>query len=281
MTGRIPGVAAKLVVTLLAVLTAAAFAASAASAEKIYNNIPKPVPGNWASIGNEAYSNSELGSLVAFASNSRHGARVTVGMSSWACQEGSWFAKDCKSKASIKFGMPVTLNVYNVGPEGAVGSPVTSVTQTFQMPYRPSANSKHCTGEEAGKWWDGKSATCFNGKAFKIRFNLPTNVTLPNEAIISVQYNTSHHGPEPIGEGPCNSTSAGCFYDSLNVSLIEPSENNAPIGSNPRPEELYANTTNSEIDCGSSENLGTFGPTGACWEGDQIGISVTAMAKGG
>jgi hypothetical protein len=278
MTGRIPGAAARTVVALLAALTVAACVASAASAEKIYSNIAHPVVGNWVSIGNEAYSDSELGSLVQFAGSKRSGASVTVGMSSWACQEGNWVANNCHTSGMAKYSMPMRLNVYNVGPGGAVGSLLTSVSQTFEMPYRPSA-SKKCTGEQAGEWWDGREASCFHGKAFRIKFALPSGVMLPSQAIISVQYNTSDHGPEPIGEAPCRSTSAGCFYDSLNVGLIEASENKTPIGSNPSPNELYANTTYNEIDCGSSENLGTFGPTGACWGGDQVAIEVAAKGR--
>jgi hypothetical protein len=278
MTGRIPGGATKLVVALIAALTTAAFAASVAGATTIYNNIPHPLPGNYASIGNEAYSNSELGGLVKFAGSNRHSATVVVGMSSWACQEGGAFTANCKSKASVKFSMPMQLNVYNVGPGDSVGPLLTTVGQTFNMPYRPSASNK-CTGEEAGDWFSHRSESCFHGKAFKIKFSLPSEVVLPAQAIISVVYNTSDHGPSPIGEAPCRSTESGCFYDSLNVGLIEPGEDTVPVGSDPNPNELYANTQYNEIDCGSSANLGTFGPTGACWEGDQVAFEVKAKTN--
>jgi hypothetical protein len=275
MTGRTPGSAAKLVTALFAALTVGAFAAAAAGAETIYNNIPKPTPGNVASVGNEAYSNSEFGSLVQFAGSDRRGQTVTILMSSWGCQEGSWTNDTCSTSPGAKFSWPVRLNIYNVGPGGAVGPLLTTTESTFNMPYRPSKNDKKCTGEELGDWWDARAGSCFHGKAFKIKFMIP-QVTLPAQAIISVQYNTSDHGPSPVGAAPCRSTSAGCFYDSLNVGLIEPPENTSPVGSNPSPNELYANTEYNEIDCGSSENLGTFGPTGACWEGDQVGIAVKA-----
>jgi hypothetical protein len=275
MTGRIPGAATKLVVALIAALTTAAFAASLAGAQTIYSNIPHPLPSNYASIGNEAYSNSEIGGLVQFAGTDRDSATVVIGMSSWACQEGGAFTDNCKTTPTTKYAMPMQLNVYKVGPGGAVGELLTTVSQTFEMPYRPSA-SKQCTGGEAGDWYSHRSASCFHGKAFKIKFALPAGVVLPSQAIISVVYNTTDHGPSPVGAAPCHSTEAGCFYDSLNVGLIEPGEDTAPVGSDPAPEELYANTEYNEIDCGSSANLGTFGPTGACWAGDQVAIEVKA-----
>jgi hypothetical protein len=275
MTGRTPGRAGKLVVALFAALACAAMAASAASAGTVYSNIAKPLAGNFASIGNEAYSNSELGSLVQFASTKRNATSVTVGMSSWACQEGGVFSDDCKSGKKATFEWPVRLNIYNVGPGNSVGSLVATSEKTFAMPYRPSVNNVMCTGESAGGWYDKKDASCFHGKGFRITFPLE-GVTLPNQAIISVQYNTSDHGPAPVGEAPCRSTASGCFYDSLNVALIEAVENTHPIGSNPDANELFANTQYNEIDCGSSENLGTFGPTGACWEGEQVALVVKA-----
>ena len=43
---------------------------------------------------------------------------------------------------------------------------IGSVTQTFAIPYRPSADFINCTG---GRWFDGSG--CFNGKAVNLTFN--------------------------------------------------------------------------------------------------------------
>ena len=62
-------------------------------------------------------------------------------------------------------------------------------------------------------------STCKNGKAVKITAGLGS-LDLPEKAIISVEYDTTHYGYEPIGEGaPCFSSSGGCPYDSLNVGV--------------------------------------------------------------
>ena len=45
-------------------------------------------------------------------------------------------------------------------------------------------------------------------------------VALPANVIWTVEYNTSHYGPAPIGQNTaCYGTSGGCGYDSLNIGL--------------------------------------------------------------
>lgn len=46
-----------------------------------------------------------------------------------------------------------------------------------------------------------------------------SGVTLPNTVVYGIAYNTSHYGYNPIGDTACNSTAAGCPYDSLNIAL--------------------------------------------------------------
>jgi hypothetical protein len=260
---------------MLAATAVLAVVAGAASAEQtvVYNNIPSPFPGNFASVGNEAYSMTEFGGQVEFGGTARKNPTVVVAMSSWACQSGNWYEKTCVSEKGSKFEVPVTFSVYSVGGGNAVGSLLARASKTFKMPYRPSGSPK-CTGEQAGSWYGmGK---CFHGKAFKIALPLKV-VKLPSKAIVSVSYDTSHHGPSPIGEAaPCYGTSAGCPYDSLNVALIEPSEGGATVGAQPTG-DVYVNSTYSEMFCAGG-SAGTFGPAScpAFWEGDQAGITVKA-----
>lgn len=273
MNGRIPTRTAKLLVAFLATAAVLAIGAGAASAEVLYNNIPSPLPGNFGSYGNEAYSMSEFGGQVELAGTARKNPTVTVVMSSWACQRGNWVAEDCESglpKMKHFFKVPVTFKVYEVGAEDSVGALITERTKTFKMQYRPSGSSE-CTG---GRWFEAATSTCYHGKAFPISLKLKTK-NLPGKAIITVSYDTSHHGPHPIGETACNSTSAGCPYDSLNVAVSEPSEGTLSLGADPT-ENLYVNSTYNEMYCGSSATLGIFGPTGTCFEGEQPVIEVSA-----
>jgi hypothetical protein len=53
-------------------------------------------------------------------------------------------------------------------------------------------------------------------------------VTLPEQVIWSVSYNTTHAGPNPFGESaPCYAEDGGCGHDSLNVGAW--SAPNAPF----------------------------------------------------
>ena len=233
----------KLTAATLAAAAILAIAAGAASAsEVVYNNIPSPLPGNLASVGNEAYSMSEIGGQVEFQGTARKNPTIVVAMSSWACQEGTWSAHNCITAPGAKYAVPVTFSVYAVGPEDAVGAKLATGSKTFKMPYRPSANNKKKCVAGSGKWYQASSKTCFNGKAFKI--TLPLKVAhLPEQVIVSVSYNTTHDGYAPIGETACNSEEQGCFYDSLNVGLTEPSEGGATIGKIPRKPSISTRPT--------------------------------------
>lgn len=99
------------------------------------------------------------------------------------------------------------------------------------MPYRPSSDFVNCPAAEAQadgstlltgyyEWFDPGSQTCNTGILFPITFSLPSlTYPAPSQVIITVSYNTTHSGPNPIGMGAsCYGTTAGCFYDYLMVS---------------------------------------------------------------
>ncbi len=280
MTGRIPARAARLVVAILASVSAMALTAGAADAaqEVIYNNIPTPLPGNFASLGNEAYSMSELGGQVEFAGTARKNPKVTVAMSTWACQFGGVYQDTCESpKANKKFKWPITLNFYDVGPGNTVGEKVGSITKTFAMPYRPTKDDSACVakGFEAGTWFDAATNACYHGMAFTISFSA-AHLELRDKAIVTVSYNTSDHGYAPVGAAPCRETSAGCYYDSLNVATAEPSENTLTVGKQPT-EDDYVDSTYEPMFCeGGTE--GVFGPAHCpeFWEGLQPMFEISA-----
>lgn len=230
MTGRIPARAASLAVALVAaagILALTAAAASAITLTPIYNNLPKPLPGNVPSEAIQATSTSEFGGQVEFNGPSLSTTKVKVAMSSWACESGGAEDGSCVSAPGAKFEWPVTLHVYNVGPGSSVGTQIAGMTKTFKMPYRPSANATKCLANTPaeGGWY--KMGHCFHGKLFKIAFTLK-GITLPKTAIISVSFNTQSWGAEPTGvEGP---------YNSLNVGGFE----GAPsVGTQPQPEGVY------------------------------------------
>jgi hypothetical protein len=250
-----------LVAALAAVALALVGAAGASASTVIYNNIPSPLPGNFASFGNEAYSNAEFGGMVEVTGTAYKKQTVTVAMSSWACQYGGVYQDSCETPKPTKgFKWPITLNIYEVGPGNSVGAKIATVTKTFKMPYRPTRNDPVCVpkGYEAGTWYDAATGRCYHGMAFTIAFKVRREPR--KREIVSLSYNTTDHGPSPVGTTACNSTVAGCYYDSLNVAITEPAEGSLSAGANPT-RELFLNTTYGLGYCGSSTPLGTFGPT--------------------
>jgi hypothetical protein len=244
-------------------LLCAAATASASATEVIYSSIPAPLPGNVPSLGFEATSTSEFGGAVQIAAPTKSITRVTVGMSSWACQTGGAEDGSCVSEKGSKFEWPVTLRIYSVGPGNSVGTQTAALTRTFKMPYRPSASPK-CVGN--GGWYH---MGCFHGKLFKINFMLK-GVTIPSPAIVAVAYNTSHYGAAPAAPQPCNTTN-NCPYDSLNVALTgEPT-----VGSAPLPEDAFLSSTWGGAYCdGGSGGTGSFRLDAGCWSGYQPEIQI-------
>ena len=246
----------------------------------IYKSTTTPLPGNLPSEGAEAYSFNELGDEVTFANGSARVLRsVTVTMSSWACQQGSWFNADCVSAAGSKFSVPITLNLYDASstaPSSSpvlAGTPIASMTQTFRIPYRPSTNSAKCTGGE----WFKKGSGCFNGEAANITFNFSAqDIHLPSTIVFGIAYNTTHYGYSPIGESaPCYTASGGCPYDSLNIALGP----KVRVGSKPYPDTLFQNADYQSDYCDGTPTVNVFNldsPTYACWAGYVPAVQFTA-----
>src|SRR5436190_6147967 len=243
----------------------------------IYNDIPNPLAGNYPSQPFQAQQASEVGDRLAFAAGWRRLANVTVTMSSWGCQSGTWFGQNCVSAPGATFTHPITVNVYAVGPANSVGALLGTGTQTVSIPYRPSADLINCTGLNAGKWYEASSGTCFNGKAANITVDFSgQNVTLPNQVIVGIAYNTSNYGYAPIGTQPCSSTVQGCPYDSLNVALVDPAIT-LTAGSNPSPTDAYFNTLTAGWYCdGGAGGVGTFRLDAGCWTTTKPSVKINA-----
>jgi hypothetical protein len=223
---------------LLAVSAFMAIGAATAGAEVVYNNVPSPLPGNFASIGLAATSSTEFGGEIELAGTARSQPTITVVMSSWACQSGGWNTSNCMTpKPNRTFKVPVTIRVYNVGEleEG----PIAERTKTFKMKYRPSEDAVHCT---PGHWYDATTAECFHGLAFPIAITLTKLKKMPKRSVITVAY--------PHSSGPA---------ESLNVSTSEPPENTLSVGAQP-VEEWFANSTSPEMYCPGATDVGKLGP---------------------
>jgi hypothetical protein len=202
----------------------------------VYNNIPSTVPLNVFSQGAQAYAFVESGDGFKLAAGSGSLGTVTVIMQSWACQSGNWQngpgPNACVTTPGATYPVPVTVNVYSVVPgtslEGAAapapGMLLATATKSFNMPYRPSSNFVDCpasASESSGyyEWYNATTQTCQDGIDFPITFDLTSQgVWLPSQIIVTFSYNTTNYGPHPYGTLACDSTTQGCFYDSLNIS---------------------------------------------------------------
>lgn len=239
MLGKIPLRVARVTVLVLALGACSALTAGAASAaEVVYNYMPSPIPGNPVSEAFEATQTGEFGGQIELAGAARKNPRVSVLMSSWACETGSWNTNDCHSAMGAKFQVPITFKISAVGPGESQGAVLAVGSKTFSIPYRPSANPTKCTGPEAGKWYKG--GICFNGKSAKIALPLKA-ASLPNRVIVTIAFNTSDYGANPTG---CNKGPGPCPEDSLNVGVndgFEEPSRTPTVGALPLPEDAYTN----------------------------------------
>lgn len=184
----------------------------------LYDAVPVPLDGNMPSLGFEATQTREFGDAVTFATGSNRSLQsVTVTLSSWGCEFGAHQTDDCVTTPGATFTHPITFNVY--GADGA--TLIASKTQTFAIPFRPSASPK-CTGTNAGKWYVSNEKRCTDGYAVNVTFTFP-NVAVPASVVYGIAYNTTTAGYNPIGAAPCNTSGnpSGCGYDALNVGLTD------------------------------------------------------------
>jgi parallel beta-helix repeat protein len=190
----------------------------------MYDAIPAPLPPNVPSLGYEATSTTEFGDAIAFAGTNRRVQSVTVTMSDWALHS------TYPSMNAAGWTHPITLNIYNAAAGPALGTLIASATQTFQIPWRPEADPT-CAG--GGTAWRASDNACYNGYAFNITFDLiGLNLTLPDQVIFGIVYNTGNYGPAPLG--------VGGPYNSLNVGL----DDQAPtVGTDIEPDALFWNTS--------------------------------------
>lgn len=238
--------------TFFAAIVAAALcvslaAGSAFAAGVVYDATPSPLPANVASLGFEATSTSEFGDLVHLGGTNRHLDNVTVTMSDWALYAD--YASDSRYAGnSATWSHPITLNVYSnhLGVNGAPDTRLATVTQPITIPWRPTADPT-CPNPTR---WRAPDDQCYSGLAFNAVFNLSSlNVTLPDDVIVGVAYNTADYGAALIGSpGP---------YNSLNVGV--PTGQAASPGSDLSADNVFWNTSFAGFYAdGGSSGVGAF-----------------------
>jgi hypothetical protein len=258
-------------------LTMASSASAGPSAGVIFDSIPEPLPGNVASLGFEATSTSEFGDYATFDTTNQNRVlqSVDVVLSSWGCESGTWHGGDCSTSPGATFSHPITFTIYaNAG--AAVRNVIATATQTFDIPFRPSADPD-CTGGR----WEASAGQCFNGLATVITFDFSGEaVILPDSVIYGVAYNTTHYGASPIGESAdCYTQPAGCGYDSLNVGSASDSPTE---GTDDDEDATFLDSTSAGAYCdggiGGTGTLRLDTETG-CWTGFNPNVRFNATSS--
>lgn len=186
----------------------------------IYNSILSPLPPSSPSLGYQATSTDQFGNLIQFAGTERNLTSVDVVMTNWAYE-----SKYQPVGTSEGFNHDLTFNIYDVGAGNTVGSLLATETVNAFIPWRPEP-STGCTGKAYSM--DGN---CYNGSNSIVTFAF-SGVTLPNQVIYGLSYNTQTHGDNPLGvEGPYNSLNFG-------LATVAPS-----VGMDPVAGTLYWDTS--------------------------------------
>ncbi len=311
------GLAALTSITLVGVAASPAALAkthrNAADSGAIYDSIVDPNPGNLPSVGFEATQGYELGNQIDLSGVGRVLDNVEVQMSSWGCQSGTWSGDNCATTPGATFSEPITVNIYDAPSQGesaptgtkiTPGALIGSSTQTFAIPYRPSADPNYitdCASDAAaqdvpvsdfdGTWYDsaidpttGDPYGCLNGFIDNIDLTFG-HVNLPSSVVYGIEYPTSDYGYPAYGDSTaCHATAQGCGYDGLNIGLS--SEPASPsIGTDPNPGTIYWDTTYAGNYCDSgTAGVGVFrldspGSGNNCWAPYIPAVEFNAVAN--
>lgn len=222
----------------------------------IYNSLPDPAPYNLPSLGYEAESLSEVGNEIVFAGTERQLTTVTIGMSTWSKASDYIDSNGNKLVPSSPVVMDlggyyhtVTLNIYNAGQNGAVGSLITSKSIDAYIPWFPNNNPS------------------YHGMLFNLSYDFTADdVVLPDDVIFTVAFDTQNHGFDPTG--------VSAPYNSLNYAL----STGTTIGTDVDADGIYLNGTNASMynDNGAG-GTGTLRSDPAGWQGYTPAIQVQAV----
>jgi MYXO-CTERM domain-containing protein len=235
-----------------------------------YSYLPNPLPPSVVSQPFEAQQTSEFGDEVELAgSGDQTISQVTITLEDWALHSDSptWPTvtpptpwpnypitpggpASTTGDADTAWVEPITLNLYNIDHSTSTPEPgtmITSVTQSFDIPFKPAGDPTCPTSDGSLEWRSPVDAACHTGYAFNITFDLSNLVSgpvvVPSDVGFGIVYNTEDYGPSPYhAPGP---------YDSLNVGLNTTTNTSgytattplAPtVGTDPNPDDVFWNT---------------------------------------
>jgi hypothetical protein len=178
-----------------------------------------PLPPNVPGVGFEATGTSEFGDLVRLADRAHYVDSVTVTLSSWAIRS------DFPGSAALGFTHPLTLRIYRVDRSSGTarpGDPIATVTHSFLIPWRPEPDA---SSSSPLRPWHAADGNYYTGRAFTVTFDLSAlSLSLPDEIIYGISFNTQHYGPGPLGvPGPYNALHVGLSVEAPSAGAdLEP-----------------------------------------------------------
>ena len=198
-------------------------------AAPVYNTIPSPLPSSLISEGFGAEFTAELGNRISFVGTDRRLTTVNVVLVTWAYRSlyPSFAGPD-------GWSWPITLNIYSVDNSVNPPKPGTllgTLTQSFHIPWRAEPDPMNCPGT----LWLSPDG-CRNGFTVPITFDFSRqNLTLPDQIIFGVAYNTQAAGYQPVGtSGP---------YDLLNLGEYQCAPTDSCLGTNLSYPTAYLNSS--------------------------------------
>jgi hypothetical protein len=138
---------------------------------------------------------------------------LIVDFQSFACLTGTWDNQggngSCGGGTTPgvipgTYRWPITANIYAADTNGLpTGPALDSTSITAQIPFRPNADST-CPANAAAPaglaWFNPGAGKCQNSIATKLTFDFSGTVTLPDNAVWTVAFNTSTSGYVPQGD---------------------------------------------------------------------------------
>ncbi len=222
--------------------------------------VGSPLPGNVPSQAFQAQQTAEFGDAVHLSGTNLVLQSATVTMSDWALRSDY-------PGSGPTWSHPITFNVYRAESNGTVlGTPIGSVTQDFEIPWRPAADPTRCPLSPTA-WYSEADAKCYNGRAFNITFDLSSiGTVVPNDIVYGIAYNTNTWGAEPRNApGP---------YESLNVGL---NSSTTPTVGDIHPDAVFWNTMTPSNYTDGGAVVGTFRQD-THWTPYRPAVSLTASA---
>jgi hypothetical protein len=229
-----------------------------------FNTTPTPLPPNIAGVSFEGNATSEFGSLVRLAGPTHFIDSVTIAMSSQAIRS------DFPRAPEFGFTHPITLKLYAVDRSSGTpvaGAVLANVTKAFLIPWRPEPDASSASPSRP---WRASDGNLYPGIAFTVTFDLGAlALSLPNEVIVGISFNTEHYGASPLGvSGPYNFLHVG-------VSNLAPS-----FGTNPERDAVFWKTaTATSYSDGGAAGVNVF-RRDTRWSGYQLAVRINDSPYG-